>query len=250
MSNVLRPLGPAWHPLLEGSVDALARAGLDVAALWLSPAERREALERLATLLDLVVTWNARIDLTAARSERELVDLYLVDALVLAAREAQSLAGTKPRWVDVGSGAGAPGLALSLLWPVPTLTLVEPRQKRVAFLRSAGGRFPALAPARIVEGRSDVVPSWSHDVAVSRATFSPDEWLKEGARLARHRVWVLLARAAPPALAGWHVLERIDYEWPLTHVARTALVFGRDGAIASQPSPPDPSTPISPSTSG
>jgi 16S rRNA (guanine527-N7)-methyltransferase len=235
MPTVLRALGPAWQPLLTNAVDALTRAGLDVGALWSSRAERRAALERTAALLDLVATWNARIDLTAARSEDELVDLYLADALVIGARAARQGAAPGELWVDVGSGAGAPGLALSLLWLVPKLTLVEPRQKRVAFLRSASGRFPAVEPPRIVEGRSRLLPGWSHDVAVSRATFSPDEWLKEGARLARHRVWVLLARAAPPALAGWRVLEHIDYEWPLTKVARTALVFGREACSRGAP---------------
>jgi 16S rRNA (guanine527-N7)-methyltransferase len=235
MSTTLRPLGPAWQPLLDSSVDALVRAGVELGALWPSLAERQAALGRLGELLDLVVTWNARIDLTAARSERELVDLYLADALVLAAHGARQRAQPGERWVDVGSGAGAPGLALSLLWQDPALTLVEPRQKRVAFLRNASGRFPALTPARIVEGRSQAMPAWSHDVAVSRATFSPDEWLKEGARLALHRVWVLLARAAPPALAGWRVLEQVDYEWPLTQVARTALAFGREAGGPSAP---------------
>jgi 16S rRNA (guanine527-N7)-methyltransferase len=232
---LLRALGPAWQPLLTDAVEALARGGLDVGALWSSLADRAAALERIGALLDLVVTWNARIDLTAARSEGELVDLYLADALVLGAHAARQGATPSESWVDVGSGAGAPGLALSLLWPVPKLTLVEPRQKRVAFLRNASGRFPAVEPARIIDGRSRALPAWSHDVAVSRATFSPDEWLKEGARLARHRVWVLLARAAPPALAGWRVLEHIDYEWPLTKAARTALVFGRDARAHGAP---------------
>jgi hypothetical protein len=67
-------------------------------------------------------------------------------------------------------------------------------------------------------------------VAVSRATFGPDEWLEEGARLSRGRVWVLLAHAAPPALGAWRVLERVDYEWPLTAAPRTAVVFGRDAS--------------------
>jgi 16S rRNA (guanine527-N7)-methyltransferase len=231
MPTALRPLGPAWQPLLEGSVETLVNGGVATDALWRAADERAAALGRLGALLDEVVTWNARIDLTAARSERELVDLYLADALVIAAYESRHGATAGERWVDVGSGAGAPGLALALLWPEPKLTLVEPRQKRVAFLRRAAGRFPA-APPHIVEGRSEIVPSWSHDVALSRATLAPDEWLNEGARLARQRVWVLLARATPPALAGWHVHGRIEYEWPLTRVARTALVFARDSSVA------------------
>jgi 16S rRNA (guanine527-N7)-methyltransferase len=233
MASSLQPLGRAWQPLLDGAVDALVLGGLDLTALWPDAATRRAALIRLGSLLDLVATWNARIDLTAARSERELVDLYLADALVLAARSARGLAApATERWVDVGSGAGAPGLALSLLWPAPELTLVEPRHKRVAFLRNASGRAaektPGLRPLHIVDGRSDGVPAASHDVAISRATFAPDEWLREGARLARRRVWVLLARAEAPVLAGWQLIDRVDYEWPLTQVPRQALAFSQE----------------------
>jgi 16S rRNA (guanine527-N7)-methyltransferase len=121
------PLGAAWLPLLEPAAAALESAGLDLSALWPSAVERRAALARVATFLNLVVTWNARLDLTAARSAPELVDLYLADALVLAARArvTRSIHGS---WIDVGSGGGAPGFVLGLIAPELQLTLVEPRQ--------------------------------------------------------------------------------------------------------------------------
>jgi 16S rRNA (guanine527-N7)-methyltransferase len=237
MPTPLRPLGPAWLPLCDAAVDALARGGLELSALWPAPAQRREALERLAGLLDRVAVWNARIDLTAARSERELVDLYLADALVLAAHGASNPLAPGERWIDVGSGAGAPGLALGLLWLVPELTLVEPRQKRVAFLRSASGTLAARAPVHVSEGRSHGVAAHGHDVAISRATFSPAEWLREGARLARQRVWVLIARAAPPELDGWSCQASIDYEWPLTRAPRRALAYTPDSSTPGSSTP-------------
>jgi 16S rRNA (guanine527-N7)-methyltransferase len=225
MAARLRLLGSAWQPLLARAVDALAAGGLELQALWPVPERRSAALERFGQLLDRVITWNARMDLTAARDERELVDLFLADALVLAAAGAQSDTEGTARWVDVGSGAGAPGLALALLRPGPAMTLVEPRQKRVAFLRSVAGSFAEIAGVSVVEGRSDVVSSREHDIAISRATFSPDQWLAEGARLARREVWVLLARAEAPALAGWRATRQIDYAWPLTGVAHRAIAF-------------------------
>jgi 16S rRNA (guanine527-N7)-methyltransferase len=190
-------------------------------------------MNRLWRLLDQVVTWNARIDLTAARNERELVDLYLADALVLAVHGVALRTGPAAEsWIDVGSGAGAPGLVLSLLRPELALTLVEPRKKRVAFLRTAVGGASIARPCTIIDGRSDEVPDGGHDVAVSRATFAPAEWLAEGARLARRTVWVLIARAEPPALTGWQLSRQVDYEWPLTGVARQALAFTRTGSSA------------------
>ena len=229
MSKNLQNLGRGWLGLFEESLEALARGGLDTAALWPTAAERRASLERLWRLLDQVVFWNSRIDLTAARDERELCDLYLVDAVVLAAHGARrEPARATESWVDVGSGAGAPGLVLALLWPALALRLVEPRQKRVAFLRSAVGSVSGIGPIDIVDGRSDRVAALSHDVALSRATFAPQLWLEEGARLARREVWVLLARAEPPSLPGFRLVEQVDYDWPLTAVSRQALLFRRE----------------------
>ena len=60
--------------------------------------------------------------------------------------------------------------------------------------------------------------------------FLSDEWLAEGARLASGQVWVLLARAAPPALAGWRAARQLDYEWPLTGVGRRAIAFAPEAS--------------------
>jgi 16S rRNA (guanine527-N7)-methyltransferase len=226
MAKALRALGKAWGPLLEAAVGALA-PHVDLSPVWPTQADRRLPLERVARLLDLVALWNARVDLTAARDERELCDLYLVDALVLAARVRRAAPGSglPETWLDVGSGAGAPGLVLQLLEPELPLTLVEPRLKRIAFLRTAVGTLGVKTSLK--EQRSDALADHCADVAVSRATFSPEEWLAEGARLARRRVWVLLARATTPALVGWRVAEELEYRWPLTGVSRRAVAFER-----------------------
>ena len=115
---------------------------------------------------------------------------------------------------------------LQLLRPELKLTLVEPRAKRVAFLRTALGQL-RLSSA-IVPGRSDTLAAAVCDVALSRATFPPDEWLVEGARLARADVWVLLARGAAPSQPGWQLVQQVDYDWPLTGASRRALRYARE----------------------
>src|SRR5688572_10221998 len=101
--------------------------------LGASPRATESVVQRLATFLDLVVTWNEKLDLTAARDADQLCDLFLADAAIIAGAH-RGTAGE--HWVDVGSGAGAPGLALALLLDQSRWTLVEPQQKRVAFLRT------------------------------------------------------------------------------------------------------------------
>jgi 16S rRNA (guanine527-N7)-methyltransferase len=228
MAETLRPPRQGWQPLIERARAALAAEVPSTEQLWPAPAERSASLQALGRLLDLVVLWNQRVDLTAARSPEELVDLYLSDALVLAAFGARALSES---WFDVGSGAGAPGVVLQLLRPELALTLVEPRAKRVAFLRTVIGQL--RLSTQLVAGRSDALGANACDVAVSRATFPPEEWLVEGARIARRGVWVLLARGASPSLAGWQLASEVDYEWPLTRAVRRALRFERCAANGS-----------------
>ena len=97
-----------------------------------------QVADQLEPLLDLLVEWNSRIDLTAARSADELVDLVVADAALLA-RASHRCGRGSASFVDIGAGAGAPGLALALFLPLASFTLVEPRTKRVAFLRTAVG---------------------------------------------------------------------------------------------------------------
>ncbi len=153
------------------------------------------ARTRIGTWLDRLQEWNARIDLTAARSDEELVDLMLADALVLSARIP---AGA--RLVDVGTGAGAPGLALAILRDDLCVTLVEPVGKRVSFLRTVLGAV-GRADVVVERRRGEVLAgSRSWDIATSRATLAPATWLELGTKLVAPggRVWVLLASGAPP----------------------------------------------------
>src|SRR5689334_25007402 len=154
----LEKLGAGFSPLLE---QVLRHFDVPVTG-----DARAQFLGRAATLLGRAVEWNARIDLTSVTEPEELVDLLFSDAAALAGAGALQ-AGE--RWVDVGSGIGAPGLPLALLLPGLDVTLVEPRTKRVSFLRTVIGTL-GLGTVRVERVRSDVLAESSFDVAISRAT--------------------------------------------------------------------------------
>jgi 16S rRNA (guanine527-N7)-methyltransferase len=200
----------------------------------LGPPLPDEASQQIARFIASVRAWNAKIDLTAARGDDELVDLMLADALVLARYVPAS--GSV---VDVGTGAGAPGVALALARPDLMVTLVEPMQKRVALLRTIVGEL-LLAGELGAPGRLRVLRERGEEVArrglvfgaaISRATLPPPEWLKLGAKLApAGEVWVLLAREEPPSLSGWAASEDVRYRLPLTGAERRAVRYTKAGA--------------------
>lgn len=101
------------------------RAPLDALAV---PEPARSGLERY---LDLLAAWSGRVNLTGAATPAERVAV-LVGAVLPAAPLVRP-----GRLVDVGSGNGSPGLVLALLRPELPVVLLEPRQRRWAFLREA-----------------------------------------------------------------------------------------------------------------
>lgn len=182
----------------------------------------------LAAFVDRVAAWNTKMDLTAARGDAELVDLMLADALVLARHLPEGA-----RVVDVGSGAGAPGLPLAIARPDLVVTLVEPLQKRVSFLRTTiGALFPAgSARPAVVRGRGEDQRGTRFDVAISRATLPPPAWLALALELAPE-AWVLLARDEPPASPDARATLDERYRWPLTGAERRVVRFVQGGEPA------------------
>ena len=176
---------------------------------------------------DVVQAWGRRTDLTSARTDSELAEILFLDAAhVIAAEWAQPSASL----VDIGAGVGAPTIPILLSDETLRGTLVEPRRIRTAFLRTAAGVLGIAARATMLEQKIDpaepVVDGAPFSVALSRATFAPEEWLGIGAQLAEE-VWVLTAGAEVEASAGLRLARRLDYEVPSSGAPRSILAYRR-----------------------
>ncbi len=96
------------------------------------PAQPSSSLfDSLSLYLDLLVKWNARTNLTAIRDPEAIVCRHFGESLFLAGHLPESTRTV----LDLGSGAGFPGVPLHLLRPDLSVTLAESQQKKVAFLR-------------------------------------------------------------------------------------------------------------------
>ena len=140
---------------------------------------------RLGGLLD---EWTPKVNLIACRSGMELVERHLLDSLSLA-----PLVADRATIVDLGSGAGFPGLPLAIARPDASVILVEARRRRASYLREAK-RVLELADVRILELRAEQGPPEDltavADIVVSRAVWSDESilpvaarWLNRGGRL-------------------------------------------------------------------
>ncbi|MDD6051426.1 MAG: 16S rRNA (guanine(527)-N(7))-methyltransferase RsmG [Clostridiales bacterium] len=123
---------------------------------------------------ELLLDWNTRMDLTAVTDEAEMMDKHYVDSL-----SALSVPGLIPpsgSLIDVGTGAGFPGLPLALACPDLQVTLMDAQQKRLTFLQAVidelGVRNVKLVHARAEDGAQFPQHRERYDIAVARAVAS------------------------------------------------------------------------------
>jgi 16S rRNA (guanine527-N7)-methyltransferase len=88
----------------------------------------------VGTYIDLLLKWNAKLSLTAIRNSEEIVTRHFGESL-FAARQLFPAGDSNEFVIDVGSGAGFPGLPLKLCSPNLELTLIESNQRKATFLR-------------------------------------------------------------------------------------------------------------------
>jgi 16S rRNA (guanine527-N7)-methyltransferase len=171
--------------------------------------------------------WNTRTDLTSARTDQELAEILFLDAAEVVA------AGWVPSdatLVDVGAGVGAPSLPILASDPSLRGVLVEPRRIRTTFLRTAIGSLGLGDRTTVIEAKVDPeapnVAGAPFDIALSRATFAPRDWMHIGIGLATE-VWVLVAGSEPDAVPELELVRRLDYAVPSTGAPRAVLAYRR-----------------------
>lgn len=124
------------------------------------PAALAQQIERYLLLIE---RWNRIHNLTAIRDLHDMLYQHVLDSLAVLPH----IQG--PQIIDVGSGAGLPGIPLALARPDWNVTLIESNQKKTAFLQQVKIELK-LHHVSIVSGRcEDVQPNWRADTIISRA---------------------------------------------------------------------------------
>ena len=126
-------------------------------------------LDQLQAHYDLLVKWNAKLNLTRIESVEQAALLHYCESLYLGSK----LPPGALRIADVGTGAGFPGTPISILRPECHLTLVESHQRKAVFLRESTRELPNV---KVFAGRAEDLNE-QFDWVVSRAV-TPEDVLK------------------------------------------------------------------------
>lgn len=127
-----------------------------------------EQTEQFFEYMDLLIEWNEKMNLTAITEPSEIIQKHFIDSLTILNRIEDN-----QKIVDVGTGAGFPGIPLSIMNPTLKITLVDSLNKRLIFLQEVINRL-GLKNVEIVHARAEDFGQNKNyrekfDVATSRA---------------------------------------------------------------------------------
>lgn len=192
-------------------------------------------LEQVSAYLDLLLRWNARINLTAVRDPESIVTRHFGESFFAARQIAekqgaggrtqeagrkqeaggrkQEAGGGQGRAIDLGSGAGFPGLPLKIFAPGLALTLIESSQKKAVFLKEAV-RTLALTGVDVFAGRAEDFAAGA-DLVTLRAVERYERALAAAARLVAPGGRLALLIGSPQAARTPQLLAGFGWQAPV-----------------------------------
>ncbi|WP_309602246.1 16S rRNA (guanine(527)-N(7))-methyltransferase RsmG [Sphingomonas sp.] len=157
----------------------------DVVAELLGRDVSRETLAMLERFADFLIAENQVQNLISKSTEADLWARHFADAAQLI-----GYAPEDASWIDVGSGAGLPGLIIAIITGAP-VTLVEPRRLRADFLKRASAEL-GLDNVTVLQAKGEAVPRARYGVITARAVASVDRLFAMTAHLSHGgTIWVL-----------------------------------------------------------
>jgi 16S rRNA (guanine527-N7)-methyltransferase len=151
-------------------------------------------LTQIGTYSDLLMKWNARMNLTAVRDPEEVITRHFGESL-FAARHFFPVPATNQTTIDFGSGAGFPGIPLKILESTLHLTLIESNHRKAVFLREVV-RALGLSAVKVFADRAERLTEQA-DLVVMRAVERFERALPIASRLVAQngRIGLLIGNA-------------------------------------------------------
>jgi 16S rRNA (guanine527-N7)-methyltransferase len=215
--------------LMAVGLEAALRGGLDQLGLSLSDAQ----IAQLLDYLGLIGKWNQVYNLTAVREPAEMLRLHLLDCLAVVAPLRRQTGERPITLLDVGSGAGLPGIVIATCCPEVQVDCVDTVAKKAAFIQQAAATLK-LSNLRGLHSRVENLGT-SYAVVTSRAFAALADFVSlSSAVLAENGVWLAMKAkhpadelaALPPGVEMFHVeqlrVPGLDAERCIVWMKRTA----------------------------
>lgn len=171
-------------------------AGLRVGAAALGLALTDGQVGSLLDYLDLIAKWNKVYNLTAVRSRDEMLNHHLLDSLAIVGPLRRETHGRAMRLLDVGSGAGLPGVVIAVCCPEIQVDCVDTVAKKAAFLQQVAVALK-LPNLRGLHDRVERLAG-PYDVIASRAFASLSDFVSwSAAALAPGGIWLAMKGRRP-----------------------------------------------------
>jgi len=205
-------------------IDAELTTGLERMKIEVNDAQRHA----LVAYVLLLAKWNKAINLTAVRDPAQMVSRHILDSLSI-----KEFVDFKSL-IDVGAGAGLPGLPLAIIKPHMNVTLIDSVAKKTRFMQQVAAELK-LANVKVIHSRVEEV-TLTAEAVVARAFASPAKL----ASLASHllmpggsllaMVGVLPATAELQEISGYSLDKTAKLTIPDELAARNIVVLERDPA--------------------
>ena len=199
------------------------------ALAWLREVLRVDArgMDRLGQLVALLLEENERQNLVARGTLPHVWVRHIVDSAQLLHVSRETLPDGE--WLDLGTGAGFPGLAIAALQPHRPVTLVDSRKLRTEWLQRAADVL-GLANVRVVLSRVEDLPSGPHSVISARAFAPLDKLVTLSARFSTpDTVWLL-----PKGAGAAQELQMLPESWNHVFHVEQSLTDASAGVIVGR----------------
>lgn len=216
------------------SPESILKEGLKELSLSASTKQVRAFITYLAELK----RWNKAYNLTSLKTDEDIIIKHFLDSLLYL----KGIPEGEISVMDVGSGAGFPGIPLKIMRPEIMMYLLEPSRKKATFLIHIIKKL-GLDKVEVIEKRIEEIKSLTLDAAVTRALFDIREFIKKAASFVRNE-GVLILSKGPRVDEELKALGAVSYELlpfrlPLSNIKRYLVIIkkGIQGDAEKQHAP-------------